>query len=87
MGYDNNMTGVLFPNDKKGNEKAPVYKGKITFNNVEYDLAGWVNESASGKFMSLRVSEKMIRNNQSANQQSTQNTGNGVTPFPDDIPF
>ncbi len=27
--YDNTNSGVLFKNDKKGNEKAPDYKGKV----------------------------------------------------------
>ncbi len=27
--YDNTNSGVLFKNDKKGNEKAPDYKGNL----------------------------------------------------------
>jgi len=39
--YDNTNSGVLFTNDKKGNEKAPEYKGKINIGGKDYDLAGW----------------------------------------------
>jgi len=40
--YDNTNSGVLFPNDQKGNEKAPNYKGKLNVAGKDYDLAGWV---------------------------------------------
>ena len=90
MAYDNEMKGVLFPNDKKGNDKAPGYKGTVTIKGVEYEMAGWLNEGQSGKYMSLKVSEKMAKQpqhpvGQSANQNNSQFGG---TPFPDDdIPF
>jgi hypothetical protein len=38
---DYTNTGALFTNDKKGNDKAPDYKGKINLNGTDYDLAGW----------------------------------------------
>lgn len=56
--YDNSNSGVLFKNDKKGNEKAPDYKGKINVDGVEKQLAAWIKTSQKGvKFMSLAVSE------------------------------
>lgn len=59
MAYDNNMSGVLFANEKDGNEKRPDYKGTVTINGQSYDLAGWKRTSSkSGKsFLSLKVSE------------------------------
>lgn len=67
--YDNTNKGVLFTNDQKGNIKAPVYKGKINVEGKEYELAGWVKEGKSGKFLSLTVSEPYNKeaNNQKAN--------------------
>ena len=56
MEYDKEKTGVLFSNNQDGNEKRPYYKGKITFDGVEYELAAWVRESAKGnKFLSLKA--------------------------------
>lgn len=55
--YDNTNSGVLFKNDKKGNEKAPDYKGKINVNGKDYDLAGWLREGKTGNFLSVKISE------------------------------
>jgi len=57
MAYDNELSGVLFKNDQKGNDKAPWYKGKIQIQGVEYELAAWLRESKTGtKFLSLKAS-------------------------------
>lgn len=55
--YDNTNSGVLFKNDKKGNEKAPDYKGKINIDGKEKEIAGWIREGKSGQFLSLKISE------------------------------
>ena len=56
MNYDNNNKISIFKNDKKGNEKAPDYRGTTTLNNQEYKVALWVRTSASGtKYMSGTV--------------------------------
>ena len=54
--YDNTNTGVLFKNESD-NEKAPMYKGKINVDGKDYELAAWIREGKSGKFMSLKVQE------------------------------
>ena len=60
--FDKSMTGILFKNDQKGNEKAPLYKGDITVGGTTYDLAAWVKDGKNGsKFMSLKVSEKYVK--------------------------
>lgn len=51
-------TGILFKNDKEGNDQRPDYKGNITFNGEEFDLAGWIRQGKKGSFMSLKVSER-----------------------------
>ena len=38
--YDNNLTGVLFVNDKQGNEKRPDWKGSAEIDGVKHDLVG-----------------------------------------------
>jgi uncharacterized protein (DUF736 family) len=56
--YDNELSGVLFKNDKEGNEKRPDYTGKVQVEGTEYRLAAWVKESNStgNKFLSLKLS-------------------------------
>ena len=61
--YDNTNSGVLFKNDKKGNEKAPDYKGKVNVEGKEKDIAGWIREGESGKFISIKISEPMKKDN------------------------
>lgn len=40
--YDNNMSGVLFKNQDKGdNEKAPDFVGSAQVDGVDYRLSGW----------------------------------------------
>jgi uncharacterized protein (DUF736 family) len=55
--YDNTNKGVLFKNDKKGNEKAPDYTGKLNVEGKDWSLAAWVKESKTGtKFLSISLS-------------------------------
>jgi uncharacterized protein (DUF736 family) len=61
--YDNTNSGVLFKNDKKGNEKAPDYKGKVNIEGKEKEIAGWIREGKSGKFISIKISEPMKKDN------------------------
>ena len=64
--YDNTNTGVLFINDKKGNDKAPDRKGTININGVEMDIAGWMRTGKDNgtPFLSLKVSPKWNKDNQ-----------------------
>lgn len=51
--------GSMFPNEKKGNDKAPDMTGTFKLNGTEYNIAGWKTKSKQGKpYMSLKVSEK-----------------------------
>lgn len=56
--YDNELSGVLFKNDKEGNEKRPDYTGKIQVEGIEYRLAAWIKEGRTSgqKFLSLKAS-------------------------------
>lgn len=67
--YDNNLSGVLFKNDQKGNEKAPWYKGNIEIGGIKYDLAAWVRESKAGnKFLSLKATDPTLESERPAPQ-------------------
>ena len=50
--------GNLFKNDKKGNEKAPDYKGTIMAGGNVYDLAGWTKHGNNGSFLSISAKVK-----------------------------
>ena len=58
--YDPNMRGVLFRNDKQGNEKRPDYKGSAVINNVDMNVSGWIQSSkkTGDKFLSLKFEPK-----------------------------
>lgn len=58
--YDNNMTGVLFKNDKKTSSSHPDYKGSCEIDNEEFWLAAWIKpkKSDGSKFMSLSFTPK-----------------------------
>jgi uncharacterized protein (DUF736 family) len=57
--FDDTNRGVLFKNDKEGNEKRPDYTGSINVGGQEFWLSAWIRESQKGaKFMSLSITEK-----------------------------
>lgn len=76
MEYDNNMSGVLFKNDKKETEKHPDYKGNCEVDGVEYWLSAWIKTGKKGKFMSLAFTPR------DENQYKTESTVDD-----DDVPF
>jgi uncharacterized protein (DUF736 family) len=50
--------GTLFKNDKKGNEKAPDYRGEAMIDGVMHKVAGWLKDGKNGKWMSLKLEVK-----------------------------
>lgn len=83
--YDNNLTGVLFKNDKDGNEKRPDYKGSAEIEGVQYWVSAWIRDGAKGKFMSMKYEAK----EKQQSQQSQTPKPAPVDDFDDglDIPF
>jgi hypothetical protein len=60
MAYDPRNTWILSRNKKGDNPKRPDYRGTVTIEGVEYELAGWIREKKSdgSKFMSGTVKPK-----------------------------
>jgi hypothetical protein len=58
--FDPNMRGVLFKNDKQGNDKRPDYRGNAVINNVDMSVSAWIQTSkkTGDKFMSLKFEPK-----------------------------
>lgn len=83
--YDNNLSGVLFKNDKDGNEKRPDYKGSAEIEGVQYWVSAWIRDGAKGKFMSMKYEAK----EKQPSQQSQAPKPAPVDEFDDglDIPF
>lgn len=59
MAYEiKDNTFSLFENDKKGNDKAPDYKGKGKVSGVEIKVAVWKRKSQSGiEYLSGSIEE------------------------------
>ena len=55
-------TGAAFQNDKKGNSKAPDWKGKVNIDGVEKEIALWERQGQKGKFFSIALSEPYKKN-------------------------
>lgn len=57
--YDNNMTGVLFKNDRKKADKEPDYNGSCEIDHKKLEIAGWIKEGKQSgkKFISFSFRE------------------------------
>ena len=84
MQYDNNMSGVLFKNDKKGNDKRPDYRGTAVIDGVDLNISAWIKASqkTGDKFMSLRFEPK-----KAAPPKATRAPVMDESDPNDDIPF
>lgn len=77
MSYEHKESfGNLFKNDKKGNDKAPDYKGTIMVGGNIYELAGWAKQGNKGTFLSLSAKVKAPENSQASAPQATQSRPN-----------
>lgn len=50
--------GAVFPNDKKGNDKAPDFKGSVLINGVLTEIAMWKKSGSKGEFYSVSQKTK-----------------------------
>jgi uncharacterized protein (DUF736 family) len=77
-----NNGGAIFKNEKKGNDKAPDYKGNIIVDGVEKDIALWLREAKNGtKFFSVKISDKYKVVAKKEEDKSIIITGGGDLPF------
>ena len=49
----NELAGILFPNDKGDKPARPDYRGAATIGGTAYRISGWAKKGKNGKFMSL----------------------------------
>ena len=78
--YDRNMTGVLFVNSKKQDDKQPDYTGSCEIDGEEYFLSGWKKtaKKSGEKFMSLAFTKK-----DKSKGSRKNNSRQGSDDFPD----
>jgi hypothetical protein len=90
--YDNNMSGVLFKNERKTKETHPGYQGSCEIDGVEMWISAWVKEGKNGKFFSLAFKPKdeqpaKAKVSQSQRPMHGTKTDSGFDAMDDDIPF
>ena len=81
--YDNNLTGVMFVNDKAGNEKRPDWKGSLEIDGTHYWVSGWIRQSARGELISLKLEKK----EQQQASRPAPAPAPQAAPDGDDVPF
>ena len=86
--YDNSNSAALFANDKKGNEKAPDYKGKGQVNGKDVELAAWVRKSEKGtQYLSITFSEPYKKDGASTSGRPVYESKKAAVKQDDGLPF
>ncbi len=88
MAYElRDMSGSLFRNDRKSNDKSPDYQGTVMINGVEMWINGWLKEGNNGKFFSLAFKPKEQQAKPQRQEPSKQTKANFHEDLDDDLPF
>lgn len=81
--YDNTNKGVIFKNDQKGNDKAPMYRGKGNFEGKNFEMALWVKKDKNNNsYFTVAFSEPYVRSEETTNNRVISNEDDN-----DDLPF
>jgi uncharacterized protein (DUF736 family) len=82
--FDNNNRGVLFKNDKQGNDKRPDYRGTATIAGEDLNISAWIKRSqkTGDAYMSLSFEPK-----KAAPPKATRAPVMNESDPNDDIPF
>lgn len=81
--------GVLFDNDKKGNDKAPDLSGPLDLH-PDHRVAGWKGEKDGRRYISINVSQKQNGGEggqEGGSANGDQNPGASSGGWDDEIPF
>lgn len=75
-------SGVLFKNEKKTEDKHPLYKGQAMIDGQEYWISAWLKDGKNGKFMSLAFELKKEQNgNIKASSKKEEESSEDSMPF------
>lgn len=83
--YDNEMSGVLFKNDKKTSEKHPVYKGQCEIDGQKYYISAWINEKKGSGEKYMKLAFELPQGEVHPSQQGRG--GGGGQQRPADVPI
>ena len=73
MAYEHkDGSGTLFRNDQKSGNQ-PDYRGGCCINGRQLEMAAWIKEGKSGKFLSFKFQEPQTRGERVAKQQEQDN--------------
>ena len=78
------LSGILFKNDRKEEDRQPDYKGSATIQGVNYWLSGWIKEGTKGgKFLSLSFTakNKPVKAEAGSKMQTTARPGQTLGEF------
>ena len=79
MAYEiRELSGSLFKNEKKTEEKHPQMQGSCLIEGVEYYISAWTKEGAKGRFQSLAFKRKDAK---------PESKPTSIEQMDDDIPF
>lgn len=80
--------GVLFTNDKQGNESRPDWKGIVTVNGAQMEIAAWNKASRAGaKYLSISIKPKQQRQQRQPEPPPKNLDENADPGFDDSLPF
>ncbi len=86
MAEERDMSGILFTNDKQGNEKRPDWTGRLKVDGRVYRLSAWQKQGKKGPFLSLAVSVPQARTPEPQSAPGPQAAPDPPVPGPDDAP-
>jgi len=83
-----NGQGSIFKNDKKGNDKAPDYRGNGMIHDKEVSFALWLKESDKGlKYFSVKIEDKEQSQETSAKPAEKEEQKKAAPEGESDLPF
>jgi uncharacterized protein (DUF736 family) len=93
MQFPTEISFIVGPNDKKGVEKRPDYRGEVTIGDATYELAAWkrVKKGTDRKFVSgvlkLKQAQQAEEPAQGFPSQSEPANPTSAENLDEDVPF
>lgn len=75
MFVENENSGIVFFNDKDGNEKRPDLSGNINVEGNQFRISLWLKQGKNGEFYSVAIQESTDEPQQFATAKGGQSSG------------
>jgi len=79
--YDNEMTGVLFPNDYRTTDAHPTHTGNCQINGKEWRMAAWRNSNEKRQWLNIKFTEPITKEGEPSKSQTAPATQGASDPF------